>query len=380
MALHWTYEDIEPTHKDLKQGDILYPTEELREVLTHIHPHFSAPKYLAFLVSTQCCDLVRRDGHSCKAGHISLAVIRDLETVIEKFLDRVCEGVSAGIYLQKSKGQGKELVNRILNQNEQAIGLFYLHPDETCGIAEEAVALLRVTVSLRAEEHYGILEEARRGRLRPEFRNKLGWLVGNLYSRVGTPDWADQENGDRELDELIRKFIDSPQYAWVEESWVRAAQAKDISLENLSRDEVLEVLNEHKPESFSKQIANEAKRRLEAIVSELPQSVTGIVLNEVATQLQSAGLQVNKGHLSTSLQQYLARALEGAFDSIAATVAADTVADRDCGTIDTQHLTDCLQAHLRTALQSQIEGIPTKLGNRLWNSPLLARAVDRADA
>lgn len=379
MALHWTYEDISPSDQDLRQGDILYPTEALREVLTENFPHFSDSKYLAFLVTTQCCDLIRRDGHSCKAGHISIAVIRDFETVIETFLDSVCERVSAGVYLRKSKSQANDLVTRILNQNEQTIGLFYLHPDESCGIAEEAVALLRVTVSLPAEEHYATLQEARRGRLRPEFRNKLGWLVGNLYSRIGTPDWSDQENGGRDLKELIQKFLDFQQYAWVEESWVRAAKAQDIELENLSRDEVLKALEEHSPEPFPKQIANDVKRRLDEVLSELPRSVAGIVLNDVVPQFISAGVSVNRRDLSTSLEQHLTHVLDAARDDVAAKVVGDIVRGIDFGTIDPKPLTNDFTNRLSMAIKTQIGGVSVKLANRLANSPLLARAAEKED-
>src|SRR5207247_8080250 len=89
----------------------------------------------------------------------------------------------------------QQFLERVINQNEQAHGLFYLHPDADVGIAVPAAAMLRVSISLRSREHYNVLKAARCGRLRAEFRNKLGWLTGNLYSRVDTPDWADEDGG-----------------------------------------------------------------------------------------------------------------------------------------------------------------------------------------
>jgi len=154
--------------------------------------------------------LVIRKGKHCKADYINLAVIRDLESCLSQFIDNVCERISHGIYLKSSREEANQLLQRILNQNEQALGLFYLHPDtDTIGISDYAIALLRVTVALRAKEHYKLLQQARTGRLGGQFRNKLGWLVGNLYSRVGTPDWSDQEDGEEKMLELINSLIDS---------------------------------------------------------------------------------------------------------------------------------------------------------------------------
>ena len=174
MVLHWTYENIERDDDDLKQGDIIFPTDKLRQVLRQAYSYFDDSRCLGFLVVTQCCDLVNRGTKLCKSDYISLAVIQDLETLIATVLDKVCNKVSERVYSTDSKAAAHDLVTRIFNQNEQAFGLFYLHPDEAVKIAEEAVALLRVTVTLPTLDHYKILQEARCGRLLPEFRNKLG--------------------------------------------------------------------------------------------------------------------------------------------------------------------------------------------------------------
>jgi hypothetical protein len=132
------------------------------------------------MLVTQSCDMAVR-GNGCDTRYLSIAVVRPVEAVLHDFLSHVCIPVVEGVYLQETKGEARRLLERLFNQNEQALGLFYLHPDAGAGIDDASVALLRVTVTLRAE-HYGVLRLSRRGRLCSEFRSKLGWLVGNLYS------------------------------------------------------------------------------------------------------------------------------------------------------------------------------------------------------
>lgn len=100
-----------------------------------------------------------------------------------------------------------DLLDRIINQNESANGLFYLHPETQVGIAEECVAMLRVSVALRANEHYQTLLAARRGGLKIEFESKLGWLCGNLYSRVAVTDWKEDESRQNVATQLIDELL-----------------------------------------------------------------------------------------------------------------------------------------------------------------------------
>ena len=192
MPTHWTYDDFKP-NECLYQGDII-KREPLLEVLQLVHGHFTNPKYLAFIVLTQTCDLVlRRKG--CKAKHISLAVIRPLSALIPSILEEMCHSPRVGVYAKERRTEAEEFLRRVLNQNEQVNGWVYLHPDADVGIGEAAVAMLRISVSLRAPEHYELLRKARCGRLDTEYRNKLGWLKGNLYSRVDSTDWGRESRG-----------------------------------------------------------------------------------------------------------------------------------------------------------------------------------------
>jgi hypothetical protein len=241
---HWTYRAFHPGD-DLAQGDIIARTEPVLGILKDIHAYFCNPKYLCFIILTQSCDLVMRGG-TCKAKQISLGVVRSLDDILSDNLAELCGTGFPGIYRQDARLAAQQFLERVLNQNEQAHGLFYLHPDADVGIAVPAVAMLRVSISLRSREHYKTLRGARRGCLKTEYRNKLGWLTGNLYSRVDTTDWADQEGGEVAADQLIRELLDGvgtvEQNVWVPDLWLEAAKAKRVNLQTIPRNRVYATL------------------------------------------------------------------------------------------------------------------------------------------
>ena len=226
--MHWTYEKWK-YDSDLRQGDILEPTEGLLNLFKDVHPHFTQEKYRGFLILTQSCDMVRRKdrGNKCSATHISLSVIRSLQDVISDSLKDSFGYLAPGIYAQHMKKTVRDLVERLVNQNENALGLFYLHPDLDSGITVSSVAILRVAISVRAVEHYHTLEETRVGRLSKEFQPKLGWMVGNLYSRVGVTDWKEKSEDEKEnIEEIIIKEILS--FTQKEPIWLDRALHKKI--------------------------------------------------------------------------------------------------------------------------------------------------------
>lgn len=281
MPTHWTYEPVNP-ESDLCQGDILAPTEELRSVFRQVHPHFLAPKYTAFLVITQTCDLVIRKGH-LDAKYINIAVVRPLEAVLHDCLSVVCKPVAEGVYLKETKGDAFRLLERVFNQNEQALGLFYLHADSEGGIDIPSVAMLRVSVTLRAD-HYQILRSARRGRLSSEFRSKLGWLIGNLYARIGTQDWSDSEERKKELDKLIRQYINAGEdYAplWVPQAWVASATEKGIEIKELSKEGFVSTLEKYKPPAAKDQAVEHVQRIIREILTDIDDDLLKRIKNRL---------------------------------------------------------------------------------------------------
>ncbi len=190
---------------DLNQGDILIPTEELTGLFQEIHPHFCDKKYIAFIITTQTCDLVRRN-QVCSAKYINLAVVRYLSEALPHLINSICNPLhDSGIYTKSNKNKIRQLLERVLNQNEQKLGLFHLYPDAMVDITQRSVAFLRVNVTFRSD-HYELMLKARKGGLPPPFSNKLGWLMGNLYGRVGTDDWKKND-----MDSMINELLDEGQ-------------------------------------------------------------------------------------------------------------------------------------------------------------------------
>ena len=126
------------------------------------------------------------------------------------------------------------------------MGMFYLHPDGDVGIAEHAVAQLRVTISFRADEHYETLRKARSGRLGEQFQSKLGWLTGNLYSRVATRDWS-ETTADKTRVKVITDELLAP-LQWVPKENLKVAREANEDLSGLSAEDAAKVIaKKHQP-------------------------------------------------------------------------------------------------------------------------------------
>jgi hypothetical protein len=266
MPKHWTYSSFNQ-EEDLEQGDILKPSAELRALLNEVHHHFLDDKYVGFLIATQSCDLVLRKG-SAKAPYINLAVIRPLNNVAHKLIAQVSTPIKPRVFPKSEKGKAKDLLVRIFNQNEQAIGVFFLHEDADSGIAEPCVVMLRVTVAVRSE-HYAMLQKARVGRLNVEFRAKLGWLLGNLYARPATRDWGEIEGGKRQLDSLVSDYLDEQtsdeSLTWLDDELIREAIERKIDLKEVSFQE----LEQYRPKSRHEQSLDQIRQELLRVAPEI---------------------------------------------------------------------------------------------------------------
>ncbi len=237
MAGHWTYVDNVNSDDDLRQGDILLPTDALRHLFAEVHPYFDDEKYLGFLVVTQTCDLVR---DRC-AQYISVAAVRQLSAVVPGLLDTVCHPLGhSGVYNEKDRSRANDFLQRLFNQNEQRLGLFFLCADAEAGIGSDAVAFLRVSVSFQ-QQHYDTLRAARSGRLTEPFANKLGWLVGNLYARVGTDDWPAAD-----LKRMVKAYLTGGP-TWVPDKLLKQLKKQGIEPGQCSKNDLVSRANTKMP-------------------------------------------------------------------------------------------------------------------------------------
>lgn len=222
--MHFTYDEEIPTVENkpnLSQGDILERTPELDAVLKMYHPYYEKSdqnKY--FIVLTQSCDLVKgRDYDPCKSKYISLSPVRPLSIVIEKKIELLKNkklDFGMPVCSDKNKNIISNFLRKLLNNNETEY--FYLHDDKSLSFSEPCCAFLRLSISIKSKENYETCLNARILTLKDSFRDKLGWALGQIYSRVGTEDWDKSE-----LTQLIKDNI-SDVAVWIPEKNLKKLQ------------------------------------------------------------------------------------------------------------------------------------------------------------
>lgn len=287
MPAHWTYAAFEPA-ADLAQGDIIEPTPDLGAVLAEIHPHFRDSKYVSFMVLTQSCDLVRRPEY--RGQPINLCVVRELGSIGSRLLELYCGSEIPGVYRKESRNEGRRFLERTINQNEQAIGLFYLHPDADSGVSTPCVAMLRIAIALHTN-HYEKIRDARRGRLRPEFQAKLGWLIGNLYSRVGTEDWTDPSDRKPQQRSIIDHTIASlTGIKWASTEAVDRAKKAGFSVEGKSFEDIGRSLDALEPVPLDQQVRSEIQRIVSQTDLGIPPDVQEKLLKRLPNDAHMAEL------------------------------------------------------------------------------------------
>ncbi len=266
---------------NLAQGDILRPNERLIAALKQVHAWFADPKYWGFIVISQTCDLVWRDGE-CKAPHVEIAVIRPLRPYVLSLLKKYCNWIGDRYFLNQ-KNKAVQFMERLINQNEAGLGLFYLHPEQAIGIGEESIAVLRVSIALRSQDHYDTLLSARSGRLDTEFANKLGWLCGNLYSRIDVKDWTESEELRSTAQSIVNRILDDesngPKFVECPRKFEDAIKNGTINLQDATPDEIEAEIKRHSRKPF-KDLA------LETVVQKLTaQGIDDRVIEKVRQNL-----------------------------------------------------------------------------------------------
>lgn len=268
MSCHFTYEE-NLTGGDLQQGDVLKITDDLSSVLKKYHPHYLKPDYVYFIVLTQSCDLVRREGSHCHAKYISLAAVRPFDMVIRREVESMQQEVfekKAGICRANKRTKIEEFIKKVLNNNHNEY--FYLHEDDVLGLSEPCCAFLRLSIALRSSENYKKCLDAKFLQLAEEFKAKLGWLVGNLYSRVGTMDWTPDYKTKEEFNNIVGEILDR-KFRWLDSEIVnyfkKQIEREHIDISSLEPAEILELAHKIEiptKEDKKKAVLNNIKRIL----------------------------------------------------------------------------------------------------------------------
>lgn len=241
--MHWTYEE-NLDNEQLYQGDVLSRTHGLNELLKEVHPwFFDKPENKHFMVLTQTCDLVRRPKPS--AEYIAICPIRPLSGIINRQVGTSVSLSNAGIPVgtQRSQNRLRDFLARLFNNNES--GLFYLEKDQV--FPEDCCALTRLSISIKAE-HYDRCLSAKALQLAEPFQAKLGWAVGNIYSRVGTRDWRPDELS-RKVDLALGKAI----------VWVSNDRQRDMLVAKIDEVAAGGALDDRAVRKLQQEIGNKKK-------------------------------------------------------------------------------------------------------------------------
>lgn len=204
--MHFTY-SLPSSDDCLEQGDILEKNDEISSLLKEIHPHYySKSDYTHFLVITQTCDLVKRKG-KCNTRYITIAAIRPVEIVlgreVETFQNNELKK-KTNICTYKDFNKLRDFLARLFNNNDPRY--FYLEGEPEYNLTDNLCAFLKLSISVKTK-HYDKCLNARRLTLSNEFKAKLGWLVGNIYSRAGTPDWVPTKLGNKAFNKKINSLL-----------------------------------------------------------------------------------------------------------------------------------------------------------------------------
>jgi hypothetical protein len=123
--------------------------------------------------------------------------------------------------------------------------------------------------------------------LSDEFRARLGWLLGNLYSRPDSSDWSDHEGGDDGLKRLLKQYLSTLDTEmgpfWLEDAKVKEAKNLGVPMPTGTPEENFKALAALRPKT-PKEIG------LDTIIAELRQSASSFEpkhLDRIRTNLSN---------------------------------------------------------------------------------------------
>ena len=278
--MHFTYQKPKG---DLQQGDVLRIDDQIKNILTKFHPYYASHRdYRYLMVLTQSCDLVRHKNQICKARYITLAAVRSLETALSRELvkhQRSSLETGGGLCSIDRQRWVEDFVVKLLNNNNPEY--FYLAEDVDCHLGEACVAFLKLAIPVKSE-HYDTCLAARVAQLQEIFQAKLGWLIGNMYSRVGTPDWVPTGTTDEGFADLIETIL-TRMCLWVDQSVLNRLQSelKDRrrtkgSEYNMTQDEIIQLVREYAHEQETK-----TEKNIGMLVEQIRQAIPTLDATEL---------------------------------------------------------------------------------------------------
>lgn len=285
--MHFTYdEQLDATQ--LYQGDLIVRNDAVDAILQDVHPHYRKADYRAFIVLTQTCDLVRRNG-SCGARYISIAAVRPLSLVLTRALEHYCRNkweAEHRVTSMKTKEKLRLFVERLLNNNEDEY--FFLYREPEAGLSKDSCAFLQLSIAIKSELHYDTLLAAKKLQLADTFQHKLGYLVGKMYSRIGTPDWVPTLYPDeRQFSRHINALIAGSDFAiWIDDDAYRALEKRvEANGEGSVTQELLLT--------WAQEIQSAKAKKRQAVIDAIKASMTDVGVGDGVCRRAAARIEAN---------------------------------------------------------------------------------------
>ena len=155
-----------------------------------------------------------------------------------------------------------EFLQRLYNNNEP--GYFYLDCADT-ELPTDCVAFLNLSIAIKSTLHMDKCIAAKVLELTDTFQAKLGWLVGQQYSRVGTPDWPEEKIRDK-----IKRTL-SEAAIWVEDSKIALLEEE---MKNRSDDEYNRTVTSADIDAVMRRVPTKKQRVLDQAMQVLGTIVT----------------------------------------------------------------------------------------------------------
>lgn len=215
------------SNAELRQGDILERNDGLKNAIGIAHQYYANETgYDYFVVLTPTCDLVLREG-KCKSRYISLAAVRPLSVLVERELEKYKRSIKVpGMFCNLDrKDRAAQFIERLLHNTEE--GYLFL-PGEFFSDGIDRCAFLRLSVALRAQEHYEACISSKFKQLAVDFSAKVGQLTANLYGQVATQALDEQADIDPKQikDDYKSRLLDNDTIYWLSTEQERAFKAK----------------------------------------------------------------------------------------------------------------------------------------------------------
>ncbi|MBK7423964.1 MAG: hypothetical protein IPJ48_13140 [Propionivibrio sp.] len=140
-----------------------------------------------------------------------MAAVRPLSFVINKLVEQLPTTARFLNDIYCSDSNRNKLIDpliKIFNNNQS--GYFFLKAEPNRDLKHDSCAFLQLSIPIKTDLHYKTCLDAKCLELTEAFRAKLGWLVGDLFSRVGTKDYAPGTSIDKKaFDDVVNSTIES---------------------------------------------------------------------------------------------------------------------------------------------------------------------------